>query len=214
MPKKKSDVAGRAWNILRLALLWARKGGLLFNFKRRAAMMDLPRLLPGCRYLKSLLLRRHSTDQRSAIGHYGERELSFDGTPIIHIKMHRPSSTRFRLPHLPCINNPQVDFDYDFDVDQDQDQDQNIIDQHHDTTSNYYINDDGARKSFLKGGGDHEDEDHGCNDQDQMVPCDEEGIGIDIKAEEFIAKFYEQMKLQRQISYLQYSEMLNRGASN
>ncbi|XP_056168695.1 uncharacterized protein LOC130138498 [Syzygium oleosum] len=33
------------------------------------------------------------------------------------------------------------------------------------------------------------------------------------RAEEFIAKIYEQMKLQRQISYLQYNEMLNRSAS-
>ncbi|KAA8543046.1 hypothetical protein F0562_021459 [Nyssa sinensis] len=180
MAKKKSNAAQRAWNILRLALLWARKGGV---FKRRL-MMDL-RLLPRC--LKSL---RQSNDQRSAI-HYGERELSFDDTPIIHIKMHRPSSMRFRLPHIPCIN-PQADFDYDFEFNDENDDD---------TT---YYNDEG-RTSFLQNG---DEEDNGCEVCEEMVPCEDEGI--DIKAEEFIAKFYEQMKLQRQISYLQYNEMLNR----
>ncbi|XP_077217809.1 uncharacterized protein LOC143852295 [Tasmannia lanceolata] len=38
----------------------------------------------------------------------------------------------------------------------------------------------------------------------------EEG-DIDSKAQEFIARFYDQMRMQRQVSYLQYSEMLHRG---
>uniref|UniRef100_A0A5B7BSJ9 Cotton fiber protein n=1 Tax=Davidia involucrata TaxID=16924 RepID=A0A5B7BSJ9_DAVIN len=179
MLKKKSGVAHRAWNVLRLALLWARKGGV---FKRRL-MVDL-RLLPS--YLKSLL---HSNERGNKI-HYGEREFSFDDTPIIHVKMRlrRPSSMRFRLPHIPCIK-PHVDFDFDFEFNNDNNED-----------------DGDARKSFLEGTGD------GDGDGDEeIVPCDEEGI--DMKAEEFIAKFYEQLKLQRQTSYLQYNEMLNRGAS-
>ncbi|XP_078159663.1 uncharacterized protein LOC144555258 [Carex rostrata] len=36
--------------------------------------------------------------------------------------------------------------------------------------------------------------------------------GIDTKAEEFISRFYEDMKLQRQISAIQYYEMLERSA--
>ncbi|KAF3322714.1 Cotton fiber expressed protein [Carex littledalei] len=36
--------------------------------------------------------------------------------------------------------------------------------------------------------------------------------GIDTKAEEFISRFYEEMKLQRQISAIQYYEMLERSA--
>ncbi|KAK7392264.1 hypothetical protein VNO78_20696 [Psophocarpus tetragonolobus] len=146
MSLKKRGVGERAWNVVRVSLMWARKGGVL----RRRVAMEL-RLVP--KYLKSL----GHTRERSHID-YLERELSFDKTPIFHVKMYRPSSMRFHLPHIPCIN-PHVDF-------------------------NEY---------------DHEYE--GCQDR----ACSEEE-GIDTRAEEFIAKFYHQIRLQRQISLLQYNE--------
>ncbi|GJN31233.1 hypothetical protein PR202_gb19602 [Eleusine coracana subsp. coracana] len=40
-----------------------------------------------------------------------------------------------------------------------------------------------------------------------------EDAGVDVKAEEFIARFYAQMKLQRQISWIQYNEMMQRSVS-
>ncbi|KAK6941065.1 Protein of unknown function DUF761, plant [Dillenia turbinata] len=178
MAKKIKSIGRRAWNILRIALLWARKGGAF----RRRIMMDL-HLVPS--YLKSL--KHH--DSLDWIG-YGERQLSFDDTPVIRVRMHRPASLRFKLPNIPCIN-PPVDFDYDFDVND------------HDDFA--YDKNKNTRKSSLKGG-DEEEEYEVCEDVNIV-----EDEGIDLKAEEFIAKFYEQMKLQRQISYLQYNEMLNRG---
>ncbi|VAI06510.1 unnamed protein product [Triticum turgidum subsp. durum] len=39
---------------------------------------------------------------------------------------------------------------------------------------------------------------------------DGEDAGVDVKAEEFIANFYLQMRMQRQISLLQYNEMMHR----
>ncbi|KAG5514176.1 hypothetical protein RHGRI_035541 [Rhododendron griersonianum] len=185
MHKQRSDIAHRAWNILRLALLWARKGGLF----RKRVVMDQLRLFP--KFLKTL---RHST-KRGAI-HYGERELSFENTPIINIKMHRPSSMRFRMPRIPCIT-PCGDFDYNSEFKDDDDDDDFLS----------YCSDGGARKTIMMGGDDEDDEDNGCEVCEAIIPVDEE---IDIKADQFIAKFYEQMKLQRQISYLQYNEMLNR----
>ncbi|KAH7863218.1 hypothetical protein Vadar_014914 [Vaccinium darrowii] len=185
MQKKKSGVAKRAWNILRLALLWARKGGV---FKNRL-ILD---------FLKSNFIGQSSTSQRAAI-YYGEREFSLDDTPIIHLKMHRPSSLCFRLPCIPCIN-PQVDFDFNFDFNDD-------------IVSRYKY--DGGRGSFSNGRDDDEDDDGDGNfevcEVDQISSCEEEGI--DVKAEKFIAKFYGQMKMQRQVSYLQNNEMLNRGTS-
>ncbi|THG06926.1 hypothetical protein TEA_005160 [Camellia sinensis var. sinensis] len=107
-------------------------------------------------------------------------------------------SMRFKMPRIPCINHPPVDFDYDFESNGD---------------NGYVVNcdcindDDGARKSFLKSGDEIDRE--VC--EEMIIACDDEGI--DIKAEQFIAKFYEQMKMQRQVSYLQYNEMINRGTS-
>ncbi|MCD9638778.1 hypothetical protein HAX54_022929 [Datura stramonium] len=178
MQGKRSVVARRAWNVLRLALLWARKGGI---FKNRH-LVDL-RLLP--KYIKSL---RHSNDHYGAL-HYGEREFSFDDTPVIHVKMHRPASLRFKMPNIPCIK-PQVDFDFDFDFDNDYDERDDGM---------YPGNNDGTpRKST---------EDHeyvSCEVSDQEITAGAGDEAIDIKAEEFIAKFYEQIKLQKQMSYLQY----------
>ncbi|XP_049382676.1 uncharacterized protein LOC125847001 [Solanum stenotomum] len=173
MQRKRSVMARRAWNVLRLALLWARKGGIFKN----KHLVDL-RLLP--KYIKSLC---HTNDYYGTL-YYGEREFSFDDTPIIHVKMHRPASLRFKLPNIPCIK-PQVDFDFDFERNDEMNNDDN--------------NDDAApRKSFLN----TEDENVRCEE----INCDE---AIDMKAEEFIAKFYEQIKLQRQISYIQYHETLS-----
>lgn len=202
---RRSEIGRRAWNILRLALLWARKGGV---FKNRL-MMDL-RLLP--KFIIKNLRNSNNHHQRGAL-HYGDRELSFDDTPVIHVRMHRPSSMRFKMPHIPCIN-PHVDFDYDFGCSSDYDQED-------DNVNGGYDNDDDdivARKSFLMAADHHRQQpgsDNGCDldkceETDCGTPCDE---GIDSKAEEFIARFYQQMKLQRQMSYLQYTEMISRGAN-
>ncbi|XP_022770854.1 uncharacterized protein LOC111314091 [Durio zibethinus] len=182
MPKKNSDVAQRAWRLLRLALLWTRKGGV---FKRRL-MMEL-RLVP--KFLKGL---GHTTAPRDQISYYKERELSFDETPIFHVKMHRPASMRFLLP---CISAEEVDFDYDFGIDE-----------------NGVYGYDSGRKSYSTGS-EAKDKECGYEGCDEKSPYPLEEEGIDSKAEKFIAKFHEQMKLQRQFSYLEYTEMLNRGAS-
>ncbi|CAI9774287.1 unnamed protein product [Fraxinus pennsylvanica] len=176
MQKNSSEFTRRAWKIIRLALLWAREGGV---FRKRPAISlnTLPK------YIKNL---RHGGRGGGPLI-YGERELSFDATPLIHVKMHRPSSLQFKMPHIPCINNPQVlDFEYDFDFNGSEEE----------IEMDY---DNGVEEQYS----------NGCDGDDENG-CDDE---IDLKAEEFIAKFYRQMKLQRQISYLQYNEMLTRGAS-
>lgn len=191
MGKRNSDVGRRAWNILRLALLWARKGGV---FKRRLAteLRLLPKFLRG--------LGHHNietTPGRHGIVGYGERQLSFDKTPIfprVAVKVNGSSSMRFLHSHIPCLNPPVVDFDRD---------------EYDDVVY------DCARKSFLTNG---EDQDNLYDEEDEeeeeeymsYEENDNEENNVDTRAEEFIAKFYEQIKLQRQISYLQYNEMLNR----
>lgn len=115
MQKNNSEFTRRAWKIIRLALLWAREGGV-FRKRLGISLNTLPN------YIKSL--RQGGRSGGSLI--YGERELSFDATPIIHVKMYRPSSWRFKMPHIPCISNPQVlddeynsDFDEELEMDDD-----------------------------------------------------------------------------------------------
>ncbi|KAF8036795.1 hypothetical protein BT93_C2494 [Corymbia citriodora subsp. variegata] len=170
MPRaNKSGVSHRAWNLLRLTLLWARRGGA---FKLQLRLL-VPKFL-------------HAATPRSHIW-YGERELSFDKTPVVHVKMHRPGSMRSMFP---CVN-PKVDFD----------------DEDGDGIYNGY---DSAKRSFFL---ENRDEEECFYDHNGRIQCEEEERGIDSRAEEFISKFYEQMKLQRQMSYLQYNEMLNRSPS-
>lgn len=156
-------VGRRAWKLLRMALIWARKGRL---------MMEL-RVVT--KFLKSHLAAA-STKSRPQI-HYFERQLSFDKTPLFNLKMHRPPSMRFNIP---CLNPPPVLHDDD-DNDDDDDDD---LDQ-----------DDG-----------HDLEDQGITLSTQDVygaAAAYEDEAVDRKADEFIAKFYQQIKLQRQISYIQ-----------
>ncbi|KAJ6404137.1 hypothetical protein OIU84_012345 [Salix udensis] len=160
MPKKNgNDVAREAWNILRLALLWGRKGGV---FKRR---FIVDHLRVARKFLKSL-------GQRPPRGqlHYGEHELSFDKTPIFHFKMHRPASMRFNIP---CLT-PQVDFDYDFD-------DGEVCEDN--------MQQDGSVYECCKIPVEYEYET--C---EEKIAVEEEGI--DMRAEEFIARFYQQLRLQ------------------
>ncbi|KAL3648091.1 hypothetical protein CASFOL_009059 [Castilleja foliolosa] len=158
--EKSTQMARRVWNILRLALLWGRKGGILRNKHRLAISF-------------SKLTRKLSGEPRGGALAFGDHEFSFDETPIHHVKMRRRSSSlRFKLPNIPCINR-KVDFDdYDFD-------------------------------GFMGDGEGNEDE---LEDEMWNGDCDDDDEGVDLKADEFIANFYREMKLQRQISRLQYNK--------
>ncbi|CAN8295883.1 unnamed protein product [Cochlearia groenlandica] len=160
--KSISTATQRAWNLVRMALLWGRKGGIL----KRWHMFQLRSLFS--KHLKALV-SHHSNgfddDNGRYLSRYGEKQLSFDETPIFNVKMHRPASMRFLLP---CIAATPVDFDYDFELD-----------------------------------GQDDVRSYGYYDKENS---EEEEKGVDVRAEEFIANFYEQMKLQRQISYLQYKD--------
>lgn len=189
MAKKKQStaLARRAWSLVRLAFLWVRRGGVF----KRGFMADLIR-----RYLKSL----HGTvaTNRDSIGRGGEREFSFDETPLFHFKLNHHkwtgSSTRFKcLPAMSCIN-PAVD-------DDDAQDDLRMIVR----TSFNDVGDQEIGSPRYWEQGEIEDDDE-SNDKGEE---DEE---IDAKAEEFIERFYREMRMQRQVSYLEYNEMLGRGA--
>ncbi|KAF8077048.1 hypothetical protein N665_1066s0010 [Sinapis alba] len=170
--KKKTSrslITHKAWSLVRMALLWARKGGVF----KRWPLLELRNL-----YSKHLKALGYHNNSDRYLSRYGERELSFDETPLFNVKKkktHRP--TRFLLP---CIGSP-IEFDYEFGMDGQDCYDEVI-------SYGYY-----------------ESSVEECDRTDKDDE-EEEEKGVDVRAEEFIAKFYEQIKLQRQISYTKYRE--------
>lgn len=173
--KKKTNrtaIKHKAWSLVRMALLWARKGGVF----KRWPLLELRNLLS--KHLKALA---HHNNSDRYLSRYGERELSFDETPLFNAKkkkIRRPTSMRFLLP---CIASP-IEFDYEFGMDG-QDYSDEVI--------SYGYDEPSVEK---------------CDRTDKDDEEEEEEKGVDVRAEEFIAKFYEQIKLQRQISYMKYRE--------
>ncbi|KAJ6810347.1 uncharacterized protein M6B38_159010 [Iris pallida] len=180
MVQKKATAASRAWGVLRLALLWARKGGALRRWRLMLGLRVALKSLPGAGGGGAGVERVR----------YMERELSFDETPTFGFRMSRPASLRF--PKIPCMRTPSVDLDEED-----------------------WIFYEGERECKFFEGQERDDHDHddesGSEGSEEVE--EEEGEGIDSKAEKFIANFYEQMKLQRQVSLIQFNDMLQRGAN-
>ncbi|XP_047084228.1 uncharacterized protein LOC124695419 [Lolium rigidum] len=180
---RKASIGRKAWRLLRLAVLWARKGSAAHSL----------------RLLKTL---RHGGRKDQL--RYGEREFSIDETPAFRFRT--PSARVLRF--IPCIATafPETPCVYGED--------------------RYFFS--GARDRDDEGCvGDYDDdgEPSECGVEDEQLlervvmeaSCGNveaaegaEDAGVDVKADEFIAKFYKQMKLQRQISWLQYNEMMHR----
>jgi hypothetical protein len=202
--RNKPSFGTRAWRLLRLAVLWARKGGAAHSL----------------RLLRTL--RRHGA-RGDRLRHGGEREYSIDETPAFRFRT--PSARVLRL--IPCIAPATpglcADDRYFFssaaagEVDE--------------AAGRYWYGDDPRSARHVEEEEEEDDDELSCcGDDEQLLErvvaeacrastagsvagegC--EDAGVDVKAEEFIARFYAQMKLQRQISWLQYNEMMERSVS-
>ncbi|KAL4202502.1 hypothetical protein AMTRI_Chr02g221440 [Amborella trichopoda] len=111
------------------------------------------------------------------------RQFSFGDSPAVQLKLPRS------IVKFPCMN-PPITLDNDYD---------------HDDNHEYDIDPDGNGAGY-----DHSHEDSYYDGDRNASECDEL---IDSKADEFIERFYQQMRLQRQLSCLKYNEMLHRGVS-
>jgi hypothetical protein len=199
--RNKPSFGTRAWRLLRLAVLWARKGGAAHSL----------------RLLRTL--RRHGA-RGDRLRHGGEREYSIDETPAFRFRT--PSARVLRL--IPCIAPATpglcADDRYFFSSAAAREVDE--------AAGGYCYADDPRSARHVEE--EEEDELSCCGDDEQLLErvvaeaCHAstagsvageggEDAGVDVKAEEFIARFYAQMKLQRQISWLQYNEMMERSIS-
>jgi hypothetical protein len=209
---KRPSFGTRAWRLLRLAVLWARKGGAAHSLRLRLLRT----------------LRRHGHGHGLAgLGgargdrlRCGEREYSIDETPAFRFRT--PSARVLRL--IPCIAPAVPDTPGLYGDDR------------------YFFSAAATAWETGEGAGccygdvddddDEEEEEPSCCGDGELllervvaeacrtstagrsVAADSgEDAGVDVKADEFIARFYAQMKLQRQISWLQYNEMMERSIS-
>uniref|UniRef100_A0ACD5YLT5 Uncharacterized protein n=1 Tax=Avena sativa TaxID=4498 RepID=A0ACD5YLT5_AVESA len=185
---RKASVGGKAWRLLRLAVLWARKGSSVHSLRLLKALRQRHGGGVGIRWGRKDQLR------------YGEREFSIDETPAFRFRT--PSARVLRF--IPCIAPAVPDTPCDYDDGRyffrERDDEGCVGD---------YYGDDGGETSEC---GVESVEDEQLLERALVEAAAESGedAGVDVKADEFIAKFHAQMKLQRQISWLQYNEMMQR----
>ncbi|KAL4196808.1 hypothetical protein AMTRI_Chr04g248070 [Amborella trichopoda] len=100
-------------------------------------------------------------------------------------------------PAFPCIN-PPVTFDNGYNDDYDNDIDSDGVDNRYGAGYDYDHGDDHSHQgSYYNGDGDGDD-DCDCDCDPGESKCD---ALIDSRADEFIERFYQQMRLQRQVSF-------------
>ena len=201
---KRPSFGTRAWRLLRLAVLWARRGGAAHSL----------------RLLRTLRRHGHGLGggARSDRLRYGEREFSIDETPAFRFRT--PSARVLRL--IPCIAPAVPDTPGLYRDDRYFFRDAASRALEEDGAAYGYGGpesergiDDEEELSCYCGGGDEEEEllERAVAESCRASTAAEGDAGVDVKADEFIARFYAQMKLQRQISWLQYNEMMQRSVS-
>ncbi|KAG2541373.1 uncharacterized protein LOC120687341 [Panicum virgatum] len=201
---KRPSFGTRAWRLLRLAVLWARRGGAAHSL----------------RLLRTLRRHGHGLGggARGDRLRYGEREFSIDETPAFRFRT--PSARVLRL--IPCIAPAVPDTPGLYRDDRYFFRDAASRALEEDAAAYGYggpesergIDDEEEELSCYCGGGDEEELlERAVAESCRASTAAEGDAGVDVKADEFIARFYAQMKLQRQISWLQYNEMMQRSVS-
>uniref|UniRef100_A0A0D6R3S4 Uncharacterized protein n=1 Tax=Araucaria cunninghamii TaxID=56994 RepID=A0A0D6R3S4_ARACU len=196
--------AKRFWNVLRIAFFMIRKGLI----SKRRMLMDMHVMMKrGKVYGKSLgnLMFHHSRGNNHGVG-LREYEFSCSNSPA-PVLFHVPRKKfQIHMPHFPCIHPHPIE--------EDKEEDPNaFVFPQLDYNGEYFTKD--------------------CLDQkdlpgpDKLSPMlsplsrrisiysedEDNDHRVDRQAEEFIARFYEQLRMQQQVSMVQYQEMLARGAN-
>uniref|UniRef100_A0A0E0NTY5 Uncharacterized protein n=1 Tax=Oryza rufipogon TaxID=4529 RepID=A0A0E0NTY5_ORYRU len=182
--QQKASIGRRAWRLLRLAVLWARKGSAVHSLR---LLSNLRRAGVGLGVV----------GRGDRLG-YGEREYSIEETPAFRFRT--PSARVLRL--IPCIA-PAVPDTPGLYGDEDR-----YFFCRWDTEPTTTMASRASAAAFRDGA--MEEQLLELSMLEASAAAVTEDAGVDAKAEEFIAKFHAQMKLQRQISWLQYNEMMER----
>lgn len=197
--------AKRFWNVLRIAFFMIRKGLI----SKRKMLMDMHLMMErGKVYGRSLrnMVFHHSRGNNHGGSGLQEFEFSCSNSPaIFHMTKRKHHYFPTHILHFPCINPHQVE---------DKEEPSTPVLPKLDYSNEYFSKD--------------------CLDQNDLPVLQKlspllsplcrrisNASGedqdydpqVDRRAEEFIAKFYEQLRLQNRMSLLQYQEMLDRGTA-
>lgn len=195
-------VAKRLWNIVKMAFLLLRKGSVL----KRKIMVDIHLMMKRGKVLLGNLLLNHSLHSlgRSSMTGFGlhDYEFSCSNSPA-PFSFHMRSKHHSYFPSMAlfsCIQPRALDEDLD------NKSNAVVISQsEYFTKSNMDLSNlpvvDGSRPLSPF-----------CRSKEELY-ADQADHQVDKQAEEFISKFYDQIRLQRQVSLLRYDEMLARGAT-
>jgi hypothetical protein len=197
--------AKRFWNVLRIAAFMIRKGSLI---SKRKILMDMHLMRErGKVYGRSIrnLVFHHSRGNNHGGFGLQEYEFSCSNSPaIFHTAKKKHHYFPTNILHFPCIYPHEVE---------DKEEPNTIVFPKLDYSNEYFSNDcldpydlPAVQKpspllSPL------------CGRISSSSNEDDNDNQVDRQAEEFIAKFYEQLRLQNQMSLLQYQEMLDRGTT-
>jgi len=194
-------VTKRLWNIVRMAFFLLRKGSVL----KRKMMLDIHLMMKRGKVMLGNFLLNHSLESLGRSPSFGlhEYEFSCSNSPApfsfhMRSKYHNyfPSIARFS-----CIQAHALDEELD------KKSNAVVVSQsEYFTKSNMDLSNlpvvDGSRPVSPF-----------CRRNEEELYADQADHQVDRRAEEFISNFYEDIRLQRQVSRLQYFEMLARGAT-
>lgn len=198
--------AKRFWNVLRIAFFMIRKGLM----SKRKILMDMHFMMKrGKVYGKSLgnLMFHHSRDSNHGGFGLKEYEFSCSNSPANPVFFHIPRRKfQIHMPHFPCIN-PHA-------IKEDEEEEPNaIVLPQLNYSGEYFTKDCLDHKDFPA----MEKLSPMLSPLSRRISCysgeEDNDFQVDRQAEEFIARFYEQLRLQHNSSFMQYQEMLARGAS-
>lgn len=181
--------AKRLWNALRIAFFMIRKGSLI---SKRKILMDMHLMMErGKTYGRSIrnLMFQHSRGNDDGGFGLQEYEFSCSNSPvIIHTAKKKHHYFPTQILHFPCIHPHQVE---------DKERPNSIFVPKLDYSDEYFT------KNCLD-----------PNDPPAVQKLrEDDNYQVDRQAGEFIAKFYEELRMQNQMSFLQYQEMLDRGTT-
>ncbi|OAY37077.1 uncharacterized protein LOC110626167 [Manihot esculenta] len=206
-PRVNSVIAKRLWNVLRVSFFMIRNKGLVST---RKLVMDMNVMMKRGKLLRkslSNLLSHHHHARNMARGSYGLQEYEFSCSSS-------PNPVFFHLPkrkhhYFPCINHPEV-------IEEEEDDGANkaaaliMVPKTPEYTFNLFHHLDasdfapGENRSPLPSSFSIRVSDYSSEDDNE----NDNGINgqVDDEAEEFIRRFYEQLRLQSRMQFLEYQD--------